>query len=263
MARNFNGASGDIQTGSDAALDNLFQADVTILTWIKPDTTGEGATGRICSKRGTDAEGGGGFLFFTDDVASLGAQTADDVPSVEATSRGADNAITLGAWNAVALTYSDGGDKKLKIYANDGTAEIGYTTQTAGTTSPGTDAGRNFFIGNTGAESTGDTRTFDGDIAWMTVYNAVLASAELDAFMNGKNPMRIRPNSLVACWPLWGVHSPEINLVNALHSGTITGTIIQSDGPPMEPWTPNLAATMPFIVAVAAAGNPYYAYAQQ
>lgn len=168
----FDGVSGDINCGSKPSIDDLALGSFSIVTLINPATIGENNTGRIASKRPISTNGG--WLFFTDSVSSLGAQVIGGGGAVDAEVRGADNALTLGVYNHVVLTYILS-SKTLHIYVNG--IEISYDTNNAGTLGGGTDTDGVLMIGNT--SSGGDSRTFDGIFDHLTIYNRALSPSEV------------------------------------------------------------------------------------
>lgn len=81
----------------------------------------------------------------------------------------------------------------------------------------------------------------NGKAAECAVWNAALNALEMLALANGVCPYLIRPTSLVGYWPLWGLHSPEIDIHpliadSTLRALTLSGTA-QTGGPPVEPWS--------------------------
>ncbi len=71
---------------------------------------------------------------------------------------------------------------------------------------------------------------WDGDIAWAAIWNVALTDAEVLRLSTGVVPLLVRKESIVACWPLWGIHDPEIDLVGSFDL-TLTGTT-RGDDPP-------------------------------
>jgi hypothetical protein len=59
---------------------------------------------------------------------------------------------------------------------------------------------------------TAPDRYMDGLIADAAIWNVALTDAEVAVLASGVSPLAVRPAALVAYWPLWGVHSPEIDL---------------------------------------------------
>lgn len=99
----------------------------------------------------------------------------------------------------------------------------------------------------TGLDSTGiggvldssPNQFFGGGIMEAAIWNVALTSAEINMLGNniggtiiGVSPLRVRPQSIVAYWPLWGRTSPEINLRNSVYNlSLINGPTAQSHGP--------------------------------
>jgi len=217
MSRDFSAATDKIDAGSATAIDDLGAAAFTAFAWIRPDSTGASGTGRIFDKRPSNQLGG--WIFYADVTNSLGFGTVDSGGSILANQRGADSAITLDVWNAVAVTYDDAGDRRGNIYV--GGSEISYDADDAGASSPATDASGSLFIGN----NSNDNRNFDGEIEWGAIWDVVLSANELQSLADGICPLYIRPQNLVRCFPLWGTHSPEIDLSNnSSVLSAVTGT---------------------------------------
>jgi len=163
-----------VQIPNDLSIESLASSPFTITVWIMPITTGEGVTGRIADKR--HAPGAwGGWLFFTDDNSSLGFITARSNGSINAHQRGSDNALTLGQWAFVCVTYNDWGDRKGHIYVNG--SEIAYDTNIAAGAATGTDQGGALYIGNEAAIS----RAFDGRIDDVRIYRRLLSITDINA----------------------------------------------------------------------------------
>jgi hypothetical protein len=55
-------------------------------------------------------------------------------------------------------------------------------------------------------------RFLSGMLADAAIWNVALTAAEVLMLANGVSPLAVRPGNLVAYWPLWGVHSTEIDL---------------------------------------------------
>lgn len=91
----------------------------------------------------------------------------------------------------------------------------------------------------TGLDTTGIGATRDsspaeymsGRIAHVTIWNAALDDREVTALATGINPFRVRPANVVGYWPLWGLHSPDIDLTASGNNMTVTGTALADDAP--------------------------------
>lgn len=62
------------------------------------------------------------------------------------------------------------------------------------------------------------TRAFflNGMVAEAGIWDIALSDAEVAALATGLSPLLVRPESLVAYWPLWGSSDPEIDRVGGL-----------------------------------------------
>jgi hypothetical protein len=166
-ALNFNGVANVVSVGSPAALTNL--ARYTIAAWIKPRTLGEGLLGRVLNKRNSGVTAGWSLF--------LGAGTVT-FRQTFSTTEGAwsmpANAVALGAWQHVALTYDTGSAANRPIFYRNGVV-VTTTVQTAPSGSRSSDAASTLSIGNT---STLD-RTFDGGIDDVRIYNRIMSASEI------------------------------------------------------------------------------------
>jgi len=151
---NFDGTDDAIKLTSDV----LGTGDITIATWIKADSYGAGNLGRIIDNGQTrllvDSASGNKFIF-TSDAATNAS--------------GADNSVRLGEWQFVVVTRTSAG--VANIYVNgvlNSTADQSSGTPVApsGTT----------YIGN---NSNPGTRSFDGIIDDVRVYNRILSASEV------------------------------------------------------------------------------------
>lgn len=236
MAREFDGASGAYALGSAAALDNL--TEFAVSAWLYPETTGESGTGRIATKRTSDASGG--WLFFTDGTMSLGFQTV--VASVaDANNRGAANSITANTWQHVWVQYSNSGDKLGHIYVNN--AEISYATNTAGVLGPGSDADGNLYIGNQAA----DDRTLDGYLADVAIWNVIPPASTRAALALGYSAAFFRAGRIV--------FMPLIRDEIDLGGNVVTVTGVRNAQPHPRMIYPALTQTKKWTTAAAAANT--------
>ena len=134
--------------------------------------------GRIVAKEeGTGA--GRWMLIFDGGVNNL--SFAKDFSTTELRRRTANNVFTLGVWQHVAVTY-DGSSSSanVHIYVN-GTEVSSYVLNQNGVGTKLSDAAMGVLIGNNG----GQTRTFDGTIDDVRIYNRVLSATEIQSVMNG------------------------------------------------------------------------------
>jgi len=81
----------------------------------------------------------------------------------------------------------------------------------------------------------GDTNErISGRIAEAAIWNVALTDDEVTAQAGGVSPTRIRPESLVAYWPLYGVGSPEPDYRGTYNLTLVNGPI-QADHAPVQP----------------------------
>lgn len=95
-----------------------------------------------------------------------------------------------------------------------------------------------------------------GRIAWFAVWNVGLTATEFSMLHNGMPPLALRPNSLKACYPIWGTTSPEPDWAGGNFHAAVTNTT-RIDHPPRISalWLaphPRLVQ----VAAAAAAGQP-------
>lgn len=157
---------------------------------------------------------------------------------------GSDFEILLGASGAVNARCSPGAAAATSTQA---TANVWYhaagvfassTSRTAYLNGGG--AGSNSTSGTpSGLNQTGigqlwinsHSNLFQGKIAEAAVWNAALAAAEIAALAAGALPRHVRPQNLVAYWPLFGLLSPEPDLSGNGQSLTVTGATAANHAP--------------------------------
>lgn len=168
-ALDFDG-SDDVVTLTNATgidLNDNLAASHTFSVWINPDSDGEGDVGQVYQK-GTntylrvDSQSGSNL----DVEASLDLATSDATVNVSAP-------ITTGAWNHIAVMYTDDSDDEIEVYINGRLRG----TSTNGSGAPAADT-NNLLIGGT------ITANFDGKIDEFKVYSSALTAAELAIDMN-------------------------------------------------------------------------------
>lgn len=99
-----------------------------------------------------------------------------------------------------------------KIYLNGG--NVGTSTTSRTPSAPGT-----FRIG----ESDAAAKDMTGRVAEYAVWNAALTAVDAEV-LNKVGPLSVRPENLVAYWPLIGSFSPEIDVVGGFDL-TVTGAV--------------------------------------
>lgn len=74
------------------------------------------------------------------------------------------------------------------------------------------------------ADQTHATVCFEGNMAELGVWNAVLSNGELASLQMGIPPRKVRRTALKAYYPLYGIASPEPDLSGSVNNGVLTGT---------------------------------------
>lgn len=166
----FDGVDDEVDCGSPAGLDDLpdnavaGKGIIVVDGWIRPDSYGEGNNGRIADK--TE------WRFRLDNAAGLAARIDCAAQNATATS-GLDEFTVDGLWHYVLMAYDETGGitpAARTIYLNiDGVWVNSYVTQQASIGNYVSDAAQNLIVGN----NAGGTFTFDGDIGWIRVRDAL------------------------------------------------------------------------------------------
>ncbi|MFA5013093.1 MAG: LamG-like jellyroll fold domain-containing protein [Candidatus Paceibacterota bacterium] len=137
----------------------------TISVWIYPKSYGEGTLGRIIDKSSSGDSGLGGYTFRNSSLNRLLFVINDGTNTLTQ-----QNVITYNQWQLVTTTFNDSGRK---IYVNgiDKTASGGNETDL-----PPDSTGIVVRIGNS---AYGTTRTFDGYIDDVQIYNQVIPTSQI------------------------------------------------------------------------------------
>ena len=213
-SRRFNGSTDSINAG---LLDDVLQDNqpLTIGVWIKPYSVGELADGRIVSRINSPTFSAGPIFGTTNATfnslifANGGATTLIHQ---------SDNPVTLGVWQYVSVTW-DGSTTaaNARLYIN--LIECTYFAGTNGVT-PGDNVAQPLFIGN----ENGGTRSFDGCIAHLQIFDRIISLSEMKATMYAPGSVR---NGLRRYYPLRGAASPEpdtAGIAGILSQGVLSGT---------------------------------------
>lgn len=159
----FNGTTSKLENTTADVLAGSSQ--ITVCAWVNADSTGEVGLGRILA------------LDEQPDAHVLGVASAN-VLQFTSTWSTTNGAWTFPAghstWNAVSVTY-DGG-----AATNDAAARVNFAdvTETETSTPDGTRTapGTGYCVGN----QQNQTRTWDGRIAYLQVFNTILSAADQD-----------------------------------------------------------------------------------
>ena len=177
-ALNFDGSltGGDdkVNAGNGTSVNNL--GAMTVAAWINVETVGEaGNPGRIVHKA-IGASPLNGWQFCTQGTNQIGfAVDYDGTTNLVRTS--AANAISLGVWHHVAVTWDGTPTATNVLMYVDGALVGSYATTIDASGNRVSDAGANLYLGN---EASG-ARTLDGVLDDVRVYNRVLSLTEIRA----------------------------------------------------------------------------------
>ena len=75
------------------------------------------------------------------------------------------------------------------------------------------------------------TNYFDGRIAEVGIWNVALTDNEVISLASGNSPLLVRPLSLQAYWPLYGLNSPEPDLAGSAFNMTVNGPAAANHAP--------------------------------
>ena len=82
---------------------------------------------------------------------------------------------------------------------------------------------------------TGHVHYHDGLLKLPAIWDVALTADEMAQLATGVWPGKIRPESLVGFWPLWGDDSPEPDFAAGARQLTVTGATKSDSGPPVQP----------------------------
>ena len=184
----FDGSSGAVDFGDIDALDGL--STMTITAWIRMDSAGEGGAGRIVRKRDGTTSGFETYYHATDSELEFVAKNS--------VANGG-GSISFGDWTFIAMTY-DSVAEEATFYTGDGTTLSGPDTVTLASGSLGSNS-VSLLIGNIEA----DSRTFDGLIDNVRIYDSVENSASLESIMQFNDASFVPEPSSTALLGLGGL----------------------------------------------------------
>ena len=168
------------------------------------------------------------------------------------------NNVALNTWYAAVVTNDGtGGASGLKLYLLDMSGTYLDDAVTGQHGSDDTDLTASIRIG----ERQGPNDKLEGDAAYYCYVDRELVKNDITAYL--RDPIRTAKaweaqSGLQFLMPLWGLHSPEIDLSAKGIVGTLTGTTMNND-PAVTISTPKWAAGTP-LIEVAASGG--FAHAQ-
>lgn len=176
------------------------------------------SAGLICSVDANTSAGNGKLR------VGARSQSADALQNVNgATTLALNTQYTAGGMINI------GGDT-ITVYLN-GAVDAGPTAVTFGaatwTLAAATDAD---VIGGQIVTPPTTVAQFGGNIAEFAIWIDDITAAGFAALHKGVSPLQVKPEALIAYWPLIGRVSPEPELINS-KSATLTGTVAQAEHP--------------------------------
>lgn len=128
--------------------------------------------------------------------------------------------VTAGSWGCMTLTVSSA------------TSRVGYCNGVAANGSADSIGSSGMDMVRVGVLRFGGTDFYlwNGKLAEPAVWDAALTADEVNSLERGISPLLVRPQSLVSYWPLYGRHSPEIDLVGGVGL-TVSGTAPAAEHP--------------------------------
>lgn len=221
MARDFPGTDNNLlqTSGSPGSLSAIITAEgaYSMAAWIRPDAVN--AEGTVVSKY----NGFGPILrllsnakmgFFTVDAGSAGQE------AIGATS------LSASVWSHVGGSWDS---STMRVWVN-GVMDGSTAMNTQHTSQAG-----DWAIGC----RPGGTVGFNGLIAEVALWSVALTADEFASLAAGVSPRRIRPESIVAYWPLYGSSYPEPNYAGqagTTYMGQIGTVGVGTLNPPVSPF---------------------------
>lgn len=233
MARDFSKNLSNYVSNSGTKIGSLLNgaSAVSVAAWANADTLTTGAS----DNQIVALTIGSGFASVT---LSVQGNTTPKVLRAGGRSRSDDGfqsrvattEFTTGTWHHCGGILDISGDTITPYFngVSEGSGAVSFAATTYTHTSS---SGVDVIGGNPG--TSGPTATqfqFDGRIAEIAFWAGNIGAASFAALAKGASPLIIRPDILVAHFPLIGYQSPEYDCVGGL-TGTITGTISKSAHP--------------------------------
>lgn len=240
MARLFNDASSEYLEYSSAVLTAV---PITMAAWFRSDDAVATQSLVSISRNATTEER---FQLRAngspagDPVQALATANNNATVGTASTSTG----YSVNTWHHAAGVFTSSTSRAAFIDGGSkGTNTTNVTPGTLNTTSLGAYA-----------IPAGRSQYMSGRIAEAAIWNAALSDDEIAVLARGVSPLYVRPSALAAYWPLWGLHSPEINLTSANLSMTVSGPVYENHAP-VTPFSSKAWGTNPFLDGAAPAGG--------
>lgn len=216
MARNFDG-NDTLTMGTPPVL--TLNRDFSLSIWYKKDSD-PASDGRALLSHGTSA-----WYLRTNSDGKL-----EFLESQVAVILTAGTAVGNGAYHHAVVTVDNASPANVIIYLD------GVDDGSATTTGSFGDEVQQATIGVETSNS-GEVEFFVGDLAECAIYGTALAPRDAAQLGAKFSPRLVRPDKLIAHWPLIGRTSPEIDIVNR-NNATVTGATVAVHPPIIYPTQP-------------------------
>lgn len=207
MARAFASASSQKLQHDNAAVSDV---PLTMACWMRTATAGTSQACMTIGRRTAAAQRYQLFFRNTNRIAGFCQNGAGTQTTTFEDSSGVN--ISTNTWYHGAVVFNTTTDRT--IYRDGGSSTNNTTTVTVGTVDT-TMLGTRFDGGSFGLY-------LNGQIAEAGIWNVALTAGEIAQLAKGVCPLMVRPEALVAYWPLYGNSSPEDDWINDFDL-TITG----------------------------------------
>ena len=215
MSREFTASTGVNFTASDLVSAEPF----TFASWVNSDVTSTlEYVLSVGDNSGLDHWGIG--IDASDQAIAQAIGAATGTSTTTAT-------ISSSTWHHVVGVFTSSTSRTAYL---DGTAGTENTTSV----SPG-------FLNETAigkrSRSAGGSDPWDGKISEVAIWNVALTAGEIKTLSNGVSPFRVRPESLLAYWPMHGLTSSsnETDYSGGGNTMTQAGTPASADHSPVAP----------------------------
>jgi hypothetical protein len=204
MARTFASASSQYLENGAAVLTDY---PVTIAAWVRPATIGVAQTPVALSQSGGTAR------------CLLQISSGDNFTAFNAATGGGASGFSSSTGTVSANTWHHGA-----AVFTSATSRTAYLDGVAGTPETTNVAIAGLNRTTIGARyNTTIGAYMNGDVAEAAIWNVALTAGEIASLADGLAPIAVRPDSLVAYWPLIGRASPEYDVVGGF-AMTLTNT---------------------------------------
>ncbi|HWA18959.1 MAG TPA: LamG-like jellyroll fold domain-containing protein [Devosia sp.] len=189
-------------------------APLTIAYWAKTSITGTPQVGCGIFNSGAGVNNNN-FRVGVSSSDVVEAITCDGAGTAIATSS---TTFTADTWFHLCGVFASASDRRAFL---DGAGKGTNSTNKTPSGLNRTSVGKIDNTANSRPWASGGT----GDIAEVAIWNAALDDAQVAMLATGLIPTKVRPDALVAYWPLVHGYSPEINLLSNTSVLTMQGTL--------------------------------------